>query len=195
MNAIQPSNIDPDEQPIDFTQTHIREFINSQVNKFAQQRDKDAAEANETERNLCAQLMLLTTVLLTANVVVLGDHANLTALTHQQSLLVFFSLLGLSLSTMAGIKYYFANIAFYDNWADARHKVVIYLSAKRYRTIKQAHKKVDRMQKGDTQVSPFWLRAQIRLLLAVFISYILLVAALLFSFISFQDNFPWNLFN
>jgi len=194
MSATPPVSTDPDDQPIDFGQTHTREYINGQVNKFAQQRDEAASEANEMERSLCAQLMLLTTVLLTANLVALSDHSNLTALTHQQSLLVFTSLLGLSSSTIAGIKYYFANVKFYNGWADKKNKAVTYLIGKHYQTIREAQNRVKRLQKGETEVSPIWLRVQIWLLLIVLISYILFIAALLFSFKSFQGHFPFSVF-
>jgi hypothetical protein len=137
--------------------------------------DKSLREENETERVACGQLMLVTTVLLSANVVALGNGDLLKSITSAQKLLV---LLGISLlitSIFAGIKYYFVLVHFHLDWANALNKVVDLHSDVDFKTFKEAHTKTDEVLKDLSTLTPkLWMKRQIGLLAAGVSAYLLL---------------------
>lgn len=171
-----------DQQPLDFTDEDTIAFLNRQRASFSEARDKAGSESNESERALCGQLMLLSTVLISVNVVILGDSDVLKSLTTAQRIL---STLGLALlisSIVTGILYYFKVFASYKNWADAHHKVVERIESKSFSTLAQLGQYIKNTYKHlDIHVRMSWLRVQVACLFSAFAVYLLLVIALLFD--------------
>jgi hypothetical protein len=86
--------------------------------KSASDSNRNIENANETERSLCGQLMLVSTVFLTVSVVVLGNNDSRSSLAWSGHLLILVTFITVLLSIACGVKYYFDNIAFYTNWEE-----------------------------------------------------------------------------
>jgi len=123
------------------------------------------AEANETERNLCGQLMLLATVLLGITGAYIGgaDQDNLS--NYQWGLVMIVSI-GLILAIMSGIKYYFEITKMEIKWglkdketADVLDKLSLEQDQNK---IDEMITKANKIQKSKgISTNLLWLRTQI----------------------------------
>lgn len=173
----------PTEDPIDFTRPEVFGFIHATRDGYIHQRDRSLTEENETERALCGQLMLITTVLLSANIVVLSNGDLLKLMSDAQRALMLAGVILLIASIAAGIKYYFQLMHFHFDWAKASNDVVNLHSEVDFKTFKEAGRKVDAIYKDvPTQTPKRWLHWQIKLLGVGSLSYLLLLIAILFDF-------------
>ena len=100
-------------------------FLNDQKRMFSEASDYFVKETNETERALCAQLMLIDTVLLTGTLIAIANKDLLDILTTPTRTLILFALLFLLLSIAFGIAYYFAITRYNKRWAKAKHKASV----------------------------------------------------------------------
>jgi len=126
---------------------------------------RNLAEANETERNLCGQLMLLATVLLGIIGAYIGgaDKDNLS--NYQWAILMIISI-SLILAIASGIKYYFEITKMEIKWgmkdketADVLDKMSVELDQdKKNEMIEEANE--IQKSKGDS-TNLLWLRTQI----------------------------------
>jgi hypothetical protein len=173
---------DFENRKVDLTKRQDREFITRQKNEYAKDRNQSAAEANESERALCSQLMLVTTVLLTANVFILGDSSLLKSMATIQKVLVMLGMVALSSSILTGIKYYFELKKFYTDRADAKDSLVQSFGDIDFDTFTEARTKVESTLKPlPKHVDEKWLIRQVQLLVLAFGVYVLLVIAIFFN--------------
>lgn len=186
------SVVPPTKQEIDITNGETFDFIQSTRRDYIQQRDRSLTEENETERVACGQLMLITTVLLSANVIALSNSNLLSSLSPAQKILLLIGVVLLIGSIFSGVKYYFELVRFHFNWATAHNDVVNLHSRVDFKTFDEAGKKTDTiLEKLSTQTPKLWLKRQIGTLAAGGAVYVLLLIAILFNF-HFVTSHLWS---
>lgn len=186
------SVISPTKQEIDITNGETFDFIQSTRRDYIQQRDRSLTEENETERVACSQLMLVSTVLLSANVIALTNSSLLTSLSPAQKILLLVGVVLLVGSIFSGVKYYFVLVRFHLKWATAHNDVVNLHSRVDFKTFDEAGKKTDAiLEKLPTLTPKLWLKRQIGMLAGGGAAYVLLLVAILFNF-HFITTHLWN---
>lgn len=177
------SVVPPTKQEIDVTNGEVFDFIQSTRRDYIQQRDRSLTEENETERVACSQLMLVSTVLLSANVIALSNSGLLTSLSPAQKILLLVGVVLLVGSIFSGVKYYFELVRFHLKWATAHNNVVNLHSRVDFKTFDEAGKKTDAiLEKLPTLTPKLWLKRQIGMLAGGGAAYVLLLVAILFNF-------------
>ncbi len=167
----------------DFNDPTTVEFLTAQKHKFEIQRDKSASEANTTERSLSGQLILLTTVLISVNVIALGSGGLLNSLTSGQKFLILFAFILEVIAVFAGIVHYFKMESSYKKWADAYHDVTLVIDNRDYKTEDELIKKIDVAQSNlDIHPPRPAIKVQVACIALCFFTYIVLIAALFFDF-------------
>jgi hypothetical protein len=170
-------------QVYNFNDPNTVEYLTGQKHKFEARRDKAADDANNTERALAGQLILLTTVLITINVVALNNSDLLNHLTTNQRILILLAFLLEAVSTFAGILQYLSIEASYNKWADAYHKISLIIQKKDFSTSEELAKMVDDTQNNlPIHNSKPWLKMQVASILTSFVVYFVLLVAVLFDF-------------
>jgi hypothetical protein len=174
---------DYDNEEYDFSDSNTVAFLTSQKHKFEKQRDKVSAEANTTERSLSGQLILLTTVLITVNVIALGNGELLNHLTNNQKILIILSFIFEMLATVAGIIHYFKMESSYNKWGDAYHRVTQIIDGKDFKTEKELSDKIQAAQ-TDLKIHPVRpaLKLQVGCIIGSFLVYLVLLLAVFFNF-------------
>lgn len=109
---------------IDRTNPEHLAYLNGEVRKFNDASSDFVTEANETERALCAQLMLVDTVILTGTLVAFANQDLFEVLTTPVILLILLAFAFLLISIGFGVAYYFAIIAYDKKWAKAKHRAM-----------------------------------------------------------------------
>lgn len=176
----QPKN---NGKPLDFSHPDTVSFLTEQKHRFEAQRDRSSGEANATERSLSGQLILLTTVLITVSVVVLSNGSLLDQLSIDQKILILAAFVLVTLSTVYGIRHYFAMENSYNKWADAYHKVTTIIDGKDFSTTQELSEKIQKAQSGlDIHPSRPALNKQVYCIVASFAVYLLLLIAVFFNF-------------
>jgi len=179
----------PDDNALDLTNEKVTNFIDSTRRDYIAQRDRSLNQENATERFACGQLMLVTTVLLSATVLVVANNSILKDITPAQKLLIVAGVLSLILSIVAGVKYYFELMHFYLKWAKALNDVVTMHSNVDFKNFEEAGTKTDSLLgEVETETSKFWLKWQIGLLGGGVGVYLLLLIAILFNFQSMTSH-------
>jgi len=177
---------------MDVSNPEVFDFIQSTRRDYISQRDRSLTEENETERAACGQLMLVTTVLLSATVLVLANGDLLKTITPAQKILMVLGVISFILSIFAGIKYYFELVSFHFKWATALNKAVTLHSEVAFKTFEEAGSKTDKLlEKLPTQTPKRWLKWQIGLLAGGVGAYLLLLIAILFNF-QFVTDHLWT---
>lgn len=160
---------------------HI-EYLNNEVHKFTEASQYFVAETNETERALCAQLMLIDTVMLTGTLVAIANQDLFDALTTPVSSLILLALVLLLLSMGFGIKYYFAIIGYDKKWAIAKHKAMREFLNNGVQTWAELRKKTNDHQTDiPEELDATFLRIQIIFIAAAAASYLIALFGLLFN--------------
>jgi len=173
----------PTEKLIDFSNKEVFDYITATRSDYIQQRDRSLTEENETERVACSQLMLVTTVLLSATVLVLSNGDVLKSLTGAQKILTVMGVASLIASIFAGVRYYFVLVRFHLDWAKGLNEVVNLHSRVDFKTFKEAGEKTDGILEALPTLTPKrWLKWQIGLLGGGVGAYLLLLIAILFNF-------------
>jgi hypothetical protein len=173
----------PTPDAYDFNDAATVDFLTAQKHKFEALRDKSASEANNTERSLSGQLILLTTVLISVNVIALGNDGLLTSLTLDQKLLVITAFILETVAVIAGVYHYFKMESSYNKWADAYHEVTLIFDKREFGTEGELASKVSEAQ-SDLDIHPPRpaLRIQVGCIIASFAAYAVLIVALFFDF-------------
>ena len=167
----------------DFTDIETVNYLTSQKNKFEKYRDKFAAEANTIERSLSGQLILLTTVLITVNVVALSNGELLNHLSDNQRWLILLAFFMETVATVAGIAHYFKMETLYNKWADAYQDAVKIIDERNFTTQPELANKVQGVQSNlDIHPPRPALKLQVACIAASFGAYLLLLIAILFNF-------------
>lgn len=167
----------------DFNDPETVTYLTTQKHKFENLREKSSGEANTTERSLSGQLILLTTVLITVNVIALGNSELLAHLTTNQKILILVAFILETVATMSGILHYFKMESSYNKWADAYHKVTTIIDGRGYATQDELGKKIQTAQ-SNLNIHPPRpaLKAQVLCIAGSFIVYLLLIVAIFFNF-------------
>jgi|GEM_PF-2569777 len=148
-------------------------YLNEQKRIFSSASDYFVSEANETERALCAQLMLVDTVLLTGTLVAIANKDLAKLLSDTVSVFIFIAFCLLLFSVAFGIKYYFEIVGYNKRWAIAKHNSMKTFLDVNIESWEQLRKKTDSYQiEIPQELNGPWLKLQI-----LFIG----VAALLYS--------------
>jgi hypothetical protein len=156
--------------------------LNDEVHKFAEASQYFVAEANETERALCAQLMLIDTVMLTGTLVAVANKDLFDALTTPVSGLILLALIFLLVSMGFGIKYYFAIIGYDKRWAIAKHKAMREFLDNSVQTWSELRKKTNHHQTDiPEELDTTFLRIQIIFIAAAAVAYLIALFGLLFN--------------
>lgn len=183
-----------EDRPFDLNSLKDREFLNSEKNQLAAERDNSSQEVRENERALCSQLILVATVLLTASMLAVGNSDLFKTMTYDQKWLTMLSVAALVGSIITGIKHYFVLLKFYMDWAYAKQKIALIYGEVKCKTPLVARKKSIALT-ADLKNEPYsgWLKAQIWLLSVAGIAYLVLLVAIFFSFYSITRHLPLRL--
>lgn len=173
------------ERPLDFSNSEFWHYLHEQKVAAEADRNRNTQNVNETERTLCGQIMLFTTVLLTGSIFFLGDNDTRSALTTVQAVFIISSLLLLFASAIFGILYFFKIISFFERWAQAADKVADVYNDREFNTWKEATDQLSKAQLGiPTKTDKRLLNAQLISLGIAGLAYLGLIAGILFDFTS-----------
>lgn len=173
----------PKIKKLDLTDKDIISYISSSRFEYIAQRDRSLNEENETERVACSQLLLITTVLLSASVILLSNVSEAEKLSAIQKILILTGVTSYILSIMSGIKYYFEIVKFNFNWAEKLNEVVKLFSEVKFESLSEARERTDEILEVPPVKTPKkWLYIQIIFLSVGVISYLLILVAILFNF-------------
>lgn len=168
-------------------------YLNRVKNTYTDGVNRSDAEANSTDRSLSNQLILITTVLITANIVVLGNTELLKSLTRIEKCLLLTGMASLTISLLLGVQYYQIVKKFHKSWATARNNVVNAVIDRKAVAQLEIDAVVDKeMGILKPNIDERVLNYQIRALQFAFFAYFVLVVALLFSFVSITGDWKWN---
>jgi len=157
-------------------------FLNDEVHKFTEASQYFVAESNETERALCAQLMLVDTVMLTGTLVALANQDLFEALTTPVSTLILLAFGFLLISMGFGIAYYFSIIRYNKTWARAKHKAMREFLDGSNMTWSELRKKTNDPQTSiPEELGIILLRIQIIFIAAATVYYLVALFGLLFN--------------
>ena len=96
------------------------------IDRYGQQeakdRDRNIQNGNEWEKSLSGQLILLSTVLLTAMVFVIGEGERFSKISYCGKSILILGIVSIILSIFFGVLYYFQCIKFYHQWAKTHHE-------------------------------------------------------------------------
>ena len=160
---------------------HI-EYLNNEVHKFAEASQYFVAETNETERALCAQLMLIDTVMLTGTLVAIANQDLFNALTTPVSALILLAVAWLLLSMGFGVRYYFAIIGYDKRWAIAKHEAMREFLDNSIQTWADLRKKTnDHQTSVPEELESTYLRIQIIFIASAALFYLVALFGLLFN--------------
>jgi hypothetical protein len=168
---------------LDYDHPDDKEYLNNLIDDFVGDVAKSDTEANETDRALSGQLILITTVLITANIVVMGNKDSLNSLSPTQKLLLMSGLFLLMFSLCLGIKYYDEVKKFHKSWADGRHKVLTEVADFKISTYGDLRKTLDKNINDplDAHMDEKYLNFQIFALVIALALYLLLAGTFLFT--------------
>lgn len=121
-------------------------YLTDQKRMFSEASDYFVKETNETERALCAQLMLIDTVLLTGTLIAIANKDLLDVLTGPTKTLMVIALFFLLLSIAFGIGYYFSIIKYNNRWAKAKHEAAMKTLDNSIQTFGELRKVTDAFQ-------------------------------------------------
>jgi hypothetical protein len=158
-------------------------YLNSLKHSFSESVAKSDAEGNETDRSLSSQLTLITTVLITANIIVFGNKDLLGTLTYSHKFLLLAGLFSLMASLWWGIEYYRTVKTFHAKWADSKQKIYLLISNVDFKNYGQLREKMAEAYKGlGAHINEKFLNRQISALKVALFVYLIFVVALLFDF-------------
>ena len=156
--------------------------LNDEVHKFTEASQYFVAETNETERALCAQLMLIDTVMLTGTLVAIANQNLFDVLTTPVSALILLALVFLMISMGFGIAYYFAVIGYDKRWAIAKHKAMREFLDDSIQSWSELRKKTNDHQTDiPEELEATFLRIQIIFIAAAALFYLVALFGLLFN--------------
>ena len=150
--------------------------------KAANDSERNIQGGNETERALCGQLMLVSTVFLTISVVVLGDSDSVNSLDFVGRVSIIITFVLILASIACGIKYYFDLIKWYERWGIHNHEMY---EAFRDHNLGFLVVDINKINKKTASIpttnNARWLKLQISMLLLAAVGCIATIFAFLFS--------------
>jgi len=149
---VKATNKKPPKQEVDNSTEIVRSYdphityLTDQKRMFSEASDYFVKETNETERALCAQLMLIDTVLLTGTLIAIANKDLLDVLTGPTKTLMAIALFFLLVSIAFGISYYFSIIKYNNRWAKAKHEAAMKTLDNNIQTFGELRKVTDAFQ-------------------------------------------------
>jgi hypothetical protein len=175
-------NNNANDRPLDFSNHELWLWLQEQKAKADHDRNRHIESSNQTERALCGQLMLITTVLLTGNVVLFSNKDTYTSLTNLQSYLLIAGIVFLCLSITAGIKHYFEVMNFFTLWAKTEDSRADIYNNQDFETWTEAGALLTAVDAdAPKSTNNKWLLAQLISLGSAVALYLLLVSGVLFD--------------
>jgi hypothetical protein len=165
----------------DFSDPVIDQDLDNLAEKYEHLGEISAGEGNETERSLSGQLILLTTVLITANILFLGDGAIISKITHAQKEYIFSALILEAIATIAGIINYLRIEHYYNEWATNFYETAEMVNDRKYKTPTGLNRKLSANQeKVKERKFRFALWAQILTIIGSLAIYLALLYNIFF---------------
>lgn len=130
----------------DFSDPETAKSLDALQNKFEIESNSNSAEGNETERSLSGQLILLTTVLITVNVLVLSNESIVKHVTHLQKIYVFWALISEAVATFAGIMNYIRLENSYNRWAGVWRNCAEIVKGRKFKSPEELNRKINAEQ-------------------------------------------------
>lgn len=193
MNKKNPHNrkgLEINNRPLDFDNPEFWHYLQGQKTSAEADRNRNTQNVNETERTLCSQIMLFTTVLLTGSVFFLGDRGAVVELTTIQRVLILSGLIFLFTSAILGILYFFKIMTFFERWAFAADKVADVYNDREFSTWKEATDKLSKAQADvPTNTKTGLLVGQLIFLGLAGLAYMGLIAGILFDLRFLTNSF------
>lgn len=175
--------------PVDFNDPYTANTLQRLKNAAENEVSRNSQNFNETERSLCGQAMLFTTVLLTGSVFLLGDTTSRDGLTSNQAILILAALISLFGSALFGFMYFFEMLRFYKNNAYSADARLDILDNPRFKTWEEGKDMLnDTMEDTKPENDYKLLIFQLAFLGAASIAYICLIMSLLFDFAGLFDR-------
>ncbi len=167
---------------IDRSDPDHKAYLNEQKHIFSTASDYFVAEANETERALCAQLMLVDTVLLTGTLVAIANKDISDIFSIPVRILVLLALCALLLSIFFGVKYYFEVKKYNKAWARAKHRAMTTFLDGSIEKWSELRDKTNKLQADiPEEVEGPWLKLQILFIAIAAILYVVALFGFLFN--------------
>lgn len=168
---------------LDFSNSGLLRYLHEEKRHSEAQSQKNSAEANQTERDLCSQLMLIATVLLAGNALLIANQSVTQAISALQSVALIVGTSSLVLSIASGIKYYTVIIQFQEKWADINHRLSGVFNNQNFKTWDEAKAELDSINaEGKTSSDKKWLHRCIKLLAIAIVFYLLLAVGIIYNF-------------
>ncbi|GEM_PF-3998347 len=164
----------------DFKNPDTKRDLEALQNKFEHLGETNSSEGNETERSLSGQLILLTTVLITATVLALGDSNIVSKITHAEKKYVFCILLLEALATFAGILNYLRIERSYDAWAKIQYRCAAIIKERNYKRPDELERSLNREQDEICKKPRIALWVQVGSITVSLLLYLVLLFRLLF---------------
>ncbi len=165
---------------------HI-DFLNAQIVNLNGDVSRSDTEANSADRGLASQLILITTVLITANIVVFSNGELMKILTPDQKGMSILGCNMLILSLFFGIMHYALAKKFHTDWADAKSAVKESIAGGKVLTRGDITALIQEKIKGlSSQIKAHYLNLQIIFLALALLTYSTLTTSLLFN-LQFKD--------
>lgn len=177
----------------DLDRAEDRVYLNELQNTYLSEVGTSDSEGNETDRVLSSQLILITTVIITGNIVVLGNKDLLQSLTWAQQGLVAIGLASLVASLYSGITYFQKIRAFHRGWGEARYNVVLELDkVKTGDKYSDLSAKVDNLIKHKgANIDEKYLNYEIWILFGALFVYLVLVVSLVGDWHFITGHWDW----
>jgi hypothetical protein len=167
-------------------------YLEKIQNTYQDSTNRSDGEANTTDRDLSNQLRLITTVFITANIVVFGNKDLLNSLTYAQKGLSLCGLVCLGISLYLGIAYIQKVKEFHKTWAAAKNRIANAIADREVESFYEIEAKVtDEVGHLNANIDEKLLKQQIELLATALLFYLVLVVSLLFDFHSITGGWGW----
>ena len=177
-NQKKITKVSPSDRALSLRNKSDVEYLNGQITLYTNGVDRSDAEANSTDRGLASQLILITTVLITANIVVFSNGELMKSLTPDQKGISLFGDAMLVFSLFSGIKYYAVAKKFHMGWSSARNGIATSIAQKeahsRNEIIAIVHEKTEHL---SPHIKSRYLTIQIILLVIALLTFLLLAAS------------------
>ena len=155
-------------------------FLNQQSQTLYNASNYFTGEANATERALCAQLMLVNTVLFTGALLAIANRDLLNIFSTHDKLFMLIALLSSIISIFGGIKYYFKIVNYHRSWAQAKHQAGQACLDSKIKTWANLRKATNEQQQNTPEkLNKFYLQLQVSFIIIAALAYISIVYSLL----------------
>ena len=167
--------------------------VNELQEEYARAVGDSDSQANDSTRALSSQLLLLTTVLLSSNIVFLSNRSTLDGLSPCQKIIVCLSVASLIYSVQQGISFGKIHMNFHQNWGTAKYEAINIISDVKHRKIDDYNVLEEKIIASTSHLSARTddskLNHQMMALRVTALLYFVLIIILIFNFSAFGKIF------